>query len=79
MNFVAAFSSCLIIPMYLGVYAAPVQGTGEIVRVGIYENQPKVFIDETGKPAGFWVDLLNPIAGSKIGSCSISPVSGINA
>ncbi|MDT9189295.1 MAG: transporter substrate-binding domain-containing protein [Limnospira sp. PMC 894.15] len=62
MNFVAAFSSCLIIPMYLGVYAAPVQGTGEIVRVGIYENQPKVFIDETGKPAGFWVDLLNPIA-----------------
>ncbi|MGI0498624.1 EAL domain-containing protein [Limnospira platensis CENA597] len=62
MNFVAAFSSCLIISMYLGVDAAPVQGTVDIVRVGVYENKPKVFIDENGKPTGFWVDILKPMA-----------------
>ena len=32
------------------------------VRVGIYQNPPKVFIDENGLPAGIFIDLLNEIA-----------------
>ena len=32
------------------------------VRVGIYENEPKVFTDEEGEPAGIFVDLLEAIA-----------------
>ncbi|MBN1883375.1 MAG: PAS domain S-box protein [Deltaproteobacteria bacterium] len=32
------------------------------VRVGIYQNPPKIFIDERGLPAGIFVDLLNEIA-----------------
>jgi PAS domain S-box-containing protein len=32
------------------------------VRVGIYENPPKVFNDEKGRPAGLLVDLLEIIA-----------------
>jgi len=32
------------------------------VRVGIYENQPKIFTDDAGKPAGFWPDIINYIA-----------------
>ncbi len=34
----------------------------KIVRVGIYENQPKIFTDSEGKPAGFWPDVINYIA-----------------
>lgn len=62
MNFVAAFTSCLIISMYLGVDASPVQDKVDIVRVGLYQNEPKVFTDENGKPTGFWVDILKPVA-----------------
>ncbi len=32
------------------------------VRVGIYQNPPKIFIDENGLPAGIFADLLNEIA-----------------
>jgi len=34
----------------------------KIVRVGIYENQPKIFTDSDGEPAGFWPDIINYIA-----------------
>ncbi len=32
------------------------------VRVGIYQNPPKIFIDEKGLPSGIFVDLLDEIA-----------------
>lgn len=32
------------------------------VRVGVYQNSPKVFLDEGGKPAGIFIDLLEAIA-----------------
>ena len=32
------------------------------VRVGIYENQPKIFTDENGKASGFWPDIIAYIA-----------------
>ena len=32
------------------------------VRVGIYQNPPKIFQDEQGDPQGFWVHLLDTIA-----------------
>lgn len=32
------------------------------VRVGLYENAPKVYTDATGKPAGLFVELLERIA-----------------
>lgn len=35
---------------------------GPTVRVGLYQNQPKIFTDATGQPAGFFVDLLAEIA-----------------
>ncbi|MCF8105317.1 MAG: response regulator [Desulfohalobiaceae bacterium] len=41
----------------------PVTGTAaETLRVGIYQNKPKVYLDEAGNPAGLWVDLLGYIA-----------------
>ena len=32
------------------------------VKVGIYQNKPKVFIDSSGEPQGFFIDILNYIA-----------------
>ncbi|MFB3897420.1 MAG: transporter substrate-binding domain-containing protein, partial [bacterium] len=32
------------------------------VRVGVYQNEPKVFIDKAGHPAGIFIDLLKEIA-----------------
>jgi ABC-type amino acid transport substrate-binding protein len=33
-----------------------------IVKVGIYENNPKIFTDDQGNAAGFWPDIINYIA-----------------
>lgn len=59
---VLALSGCAIIALSLEGYIANTRPTSELVRVGIYNNKPKVFIDETGKPGGFWVDILGHIA-----------------
>lgn len=32
------------------------------VRVGIYQNPPKIFVDDEGHPSGIFVDILNEIA-----------------
>jgi PAS domain S-box-containing protein len=36
--------------------------TGQVVRVGIYENQPKLFTNDEGEPDGFYIDILHYIA-----------------
>lgn len=33
-----------------------------IVRVGVYQNEPKIYLDQTGKPSGLFVEFLNEIA-----------------
>jgi len=33
-----------------------------LVKVGIYENRPKIFTDEQGVPSGFWPDIIDYIA-----------------
>ncbi len=37
-------------------------GTSSVIRVGVYENYPKVFINEKGEPDGIFVDVLEHIA-----------------
>jgi len=37
-------------------------GTGVHLRVGIYQNEPKIFLDEKGEPSGIFIDLLDEIA-----------------
>lgn len=43
-------------------HAIAAEGAQARIRVGIYQNEPKVFRNAEGEPAGFWVDLLNAIA-----------------
>jgi PAS domain S-box-containing protein len=33
-----------------------------VVRVGVYQNEPKIFMTEDGKASGFFIDLLEKIA-----------------
>ncbi len=37
-------------------------GAGEVVKVGTYDNEPKVFMDTSGKPRGIFVDIINEVA-----------------
>jgi ABC-type amino acid transport substrate-binding protein len=32
------------------------------LRVGIYDNEPKIFMDANGEPSGFWPDVIDYIA-----------------
>ncbi|MDP3586409.1 MAG: response regulator [Thiobacillus sp.] len=36
--------------------------TGRVVSVGLYENAPKVYTDAHGRPAGFFIELLEEMA-----------------
>ena len=56
----ALISSLLAICCF-GWLAPPVLGQ-ESIRVGIYENKPKVFTNMAGDPSGFWPQLLDVIA-----------------
>ncbi|MDD4100171.1 MAG: transporter substrate-binding domain-containing protein, partial [Candidatus Cloacimonetes bacterium] len=40
----------------------PAFSNARIVKVGISQNPPKLFVDAQGKPAGIYVDILNAIA-----------------
>ncbi|MHB8135961.1 MAG: HD domain-containing phosphohydrolase [Anaerolineaceae bacterium] len=48
--------SLMILPVF------SVQAARRVVRVGIYQNEPKVFLDDQGKADGFFIDLLEEIA-----------------
>jgi PAS domain S-box-containing protein len=41
--------------------AVPADGTVQTVKVGLYENKPKIFTDENGRGSGIFVDILNEI------------------
>jgi signal transduction histidine kinase/CheY-like chemotaxis protein len=36
--------------------------SNKTVKVGIYQNKPKVFVNSAGEPQGFFIDILNHIA-----------------
>ncbi|MFZ2957249.1 MAG: ATP-binding protein [Candidatus Ozemobacteraceae bacterium] len=44
------------------LYAAADDSSNKIILVGIYQNEPKVFLNEAGQPSGIFVDLLEEVA-----------------
>jgi len=54
--------------LFLALLAAPVFGVSAsaadsiTLRVGVYENSPKIFTDENGDVVGFWSDIIEYIA-----------------
>lgn len=56
----------LITALLLGVLLCPtVLFARRSVRVGVYQNPPKVFVDESGVPAGIFIDVLRHIAAAE--------------
>ena len=49
----------------LAFAADRIQAQGRTVRVGVYSNAPKIFLDEDGRVAGFFVELLEAIAAAE--------------
>uniref|UniRef100_UPI00194DCAE7 transporter substrate-binding domain-containing protein n=1 Tax=Halomicronema sp. CCY15110 TaxID=2767773 RepID=UPI00194DCAE7 len=63
---IALGSSAAILGTWAGAMAQVIDSAAApTVRVGIYQNPPKVFVDPAGDPAGFWVDVLAAIAESE--------------
>ena len=53
---------CLLL-IVTSVFGTVVSASDAItVKVGIYENSPKIFTDAQGNPAGFWPDILGYMA-----------------
>jgi PAS domain S-box-containing protein len=52
----------LILLFTFGICATVSADNAVIVKVGLYENKPKIFTDDTGNAAGFWPDIINYIA-----------------
>ncbi len=51
---------------YLAAFSAFVTANDlKIIRVGIYENQPKIFTDDQGKASGFWPDIIEYMASTE--------------
>ncbi|HPF17344.1 MAG TPA: ATP-binding protein [Thermotogota bacterium] len=51
----------LILLLFASVYAFSSE-TGSTLKVGIYQNQPKIFLEEDQQPSGFWVEIMDAIA-----------------
>ena len=44
------------------ILSGRVNAADRTVRVGVYQNEPKIFLNESGEATGFFVDLINEIA-----------------
>ena len=59
------FSATLIlIFIFINVFFTPIASGKEkvVIRVGVYENNPKIYTSADGNVAGFWPDLIAYIA-----------------
>ncbi len=53
---------CLSLLYASGIFTAVSANDSITVKVGVYENQPKIFTDEKGNVSGFWPDIIGHIA-----------------
>lgn len=60
-TFLHACRYCAVIALF-SLLLSPGVHAQQVVRVGLYQNPPKVFSNTQGEPSGFFVDVLNAIA-----------------
>jgi PAS domain S-box-containing protein len=53
----------LLTLLYSGILSA--RAGDRIVKVGVYENAPKIFVSEFGQPSGIFIDIIEYIAKSE--------------
>jgi signal transduction histidine kinase len=64
----------IVLLTFLCLGAPSAKADDRIVTVGVYENAPKVFTSESGKPTGIFIDIIEHIA--KIEGWNLRYVSG---
>ena len=52
----------IVLLTFICLGAPSARADNRIVTVGVYENAPKVFTSESGKPAGIFIDIIEHIA-----------------
>ena len=62
-RFFLNLSIVLLTVLFLGTLSA--RAGDRIVKVGVYENAPKIFISESGQPSGIFIDVIKHIAKSE--------------
>ena len=62
MKKILALFICLTALYMAGFYGTASADDKVLVRVGVYENEPRIFTDEDGKVSGFWPDIIEYIA-----------------
>jgi hypothetical protein len=63
LTFARQFSRWFIVILFIICSGIPfVHAADQIVRVGVYENAPKIFTAENGRPSGIFIDIIEFIA-----------------
>ncbi len=57
-----ACNLCAAMFLMLAFSPGAVNGQSPTVRVGVYQNEPKIFMDENGRASGMFIELLDEIA-----------------
>ncbi len=58
------FHTTVLLLLCLWLAGLPIHplASARMVRTGIYQNAPKIYLDDNGRPAGFFAELLESIA-----------------
>lgn len=57
----AAIAVAVLLAAAAGIFFGH-SGRDRTIRVGLYENAPKIYVDDNGRPAGLFVELIDEIA-----------------
>ena len=52
----------LLFLLNISIFSGPALADNRIVKIGVYENAPKVFTSPSGKPSGIFIDIIEYIA-----------------
>lgn len=57
-----ALALCLALTVIVAFSPGAVHSESRVVRAGVYQNKPKIFTDEKGRPSGILIELLDEMA-----------------
>ena len=52
----------LLFLLNISIFSGPALADNRVVKIGVYENAPKVFTSPSGKPSGIFIDIIEYIA-----------------
>jgi len=61
-HFFRGMSAAAVVTIVFVFSALSAHAEDRVVTLGVYENPPKVFTDESGKPGGIFIDIIEYIA-----------------